>query len=318
MHAASFGKNLRAVRRLIERDEELPVFKNQKLVDMFDVSLETPLHELTKVKGNTIIQQSIATEILKALLNAGAEPDHRNEKGEAFVHIICYKGLKDLLVTYLEFYNGLRQNIKLNFLVKDNRDNTMLHSACLGNQVDIVRTLKESGIFPMNKQNNEGMTPLLICLKNGFADIADYLLKHAADATLVDKRRRTTIHYILSNEVISKELYGLFIAIINRNPHILYNTDDQENSVFHLIAKNNHELVFDFVMSKLPGNNEEKKKLLVGQNSDNHSPFNLLSKHEAGLMKKFIDANTKFSGPRLSPSNEKNRHSSREIFPSGF
>jgi ankyrin repeat protein len=79
-------------------------------------------------------------------------------------------------------------------------DFNALHLACLNNHFEIVKMLIEIGNVPINEQNLNKQTPLLLCVTKRNFQIAEYLLERKNDELIIDhqdKDGETALHYSL-------------------------------------------------------------------------------------------------------------------------
>jgi ankyrin repeat protein len=289
LHAACFTGNLYAVERLLKRDIEIPTPKKVPLVNIEDMSRELPLHELTKVQEKNQTQISNIVAILDILLRNNILPDTKTYRGEAFIHLVCFKGMKELLIKFLKHFTGIKK-FKADFLILNKKEQNALHCACIGNQLEIVQILKIYNIFPVDNVDSDGMTPLNLCLKAGFAAIAEYLLMYHADVSIVDKLSRNCLHHILGNEKLSPEMLQLFKNIVTKHPSLLYCQDSSNNTVFHLMAKNNHIEAFNIAMQFLQGSSEQKRNLLSSYNREEKSPYDICKTKGHSVLNQLITA----------------------------
>merc|ERR1711959_426346 len=68
----------------------------------------------------------------------------------------------------------------------DENQNTLLHTACQNNNRRLVKLLLKNHIG-INNQNARGNTALHYCYQYGFSDLAEYLLAHGADDSILNQ-----------------------------------------------------------------------------------------------------------------------------------
>merc|ERR1719247_2184239 len=68
----------------------------------------------------------------------------------------------------------------------DENDNTLLHTACQNNNRRLAKLLLKNHI-DINAQNSRGNTCLHYCYQYGFSDLAEYLLAHGADDSILNQ-----------------------------------------------------------------------------------------------------------------------------------
>lgn len=69
---------------------------------------------------------------------------------------------------------------------KDDNENTLLHSSCQNNNRRLAKLLLKNHIA-INAQNARGNTALHYCYQYGFSDLAEYLLAHGADDSILNQ-----------------------------------------------------------------------------------------------------------------------------------
>lgn len=72
--------------------------------------------------------------------------------------------------------------------------NSPLFWACLFGQNETVKVLVEKYQMPVNRQNNDGDTPLTVSVKNGAYDVVCTLLDHGANPNIPNLRAETPLH----------------------------------------------------------------------------------------------------------------------------
>ncbi|XP_071114948.1 serine/threonine-protein phosphatase 6 regulatory ankyrin repeat subunit C-like [Haliotis cracherodii] len=78
-------------------------------------------------------------------------------------------------------------------LVDINGEN-ILHSACLGGNVEMVKYILSQNISDINCKRVDGRTPLLVAAAEGHKDVFDLLLSKGDDVSAVDGDGSTILH----------------------------------------------------------------------------------------------------------------------------
>ncbi|MDD4197464.1 MAG: ankyrin repeat domain-containing protein [Syntrophorhabdaceae bacterium] len=133
----------------------------------------TPLHEACR-SGNI--------RAARRLLDAGADPDAKNEFGYTPLHCACIHG--HLNVTRLLLDHGADVN------ADDKNGWTPLHRACDKNLLAIARLLLENGAA-IDVPDNWNYTPLHLASAGGHTEVVRLLLDHGADPDARNDEGRT-------------------------------------------------------------------------------------------------------------------------------
>ena len=125
-------------------------------------------------------------EIVRILLDAGAEVNHPNEDGAT--PLIDAAMLPNRAIVHLLIQRSA------NIDAQDDEGTTALIYATRFNQPDNVQELITAGA-DVNQANNEGMTPLMEAAAKGNIEILQILLDAGADVTAVDNEGYLAIHW---------------------------------------------------------------------------------------------------------------------------
>jgi len=80
----------------------------------------------------------------------------------------------------------------------DEEGNSPLFWACSGGNESLVKMLVEKFLFPVNDQNNEGCTALIVAVLGGFGNIVCYLLEKGANPNVCNLKRESALHMACS------------------------------------------------------------------------------------------------------------------------
>ncbi|XP_048246405.1 ankyrin repeat domain-containing protein 50-like [Haliotis rufescens] len=75
-----------------------------------------------------------------------------------------------------------------------NKGNTILHVACIGGHVDLVKPILSQGMVDINSQRQDGRTPLLLAAFCGHREVFDLLVRNGANASVVCNKGNTILH----------------------------------------------------------------------------------------------------------------------------
>ena len=165
------------------------------------------------------------TQVMKALLNAGATVEVQDKKGRTPLHLAAFFGhsgavsyLYSKLVDYDAqdnfgvtpmMYAAFAGRIKVldqlygygaNIDKKDKYAFTALHWAALGGHPDVVNYLVKRGAS-LKASDNQGRTPLHIAVMMGFRKAVMKLLENGAPLQLEDNHHWTPLNYACANDL---------------------------------------------------------------------------------------------------------------------
>ena len=153
----------------------------------------------------------------KALLEAGAEIDARDAKGDTAMHIAARNGRlsmirlllgynPDLYIENAKGYTPLGVAIERNFIKSTQLileaqqkqeyrlDMLPIHRAVAENDINRLLELVREG-FDVDTPNSKGMTPLHLAAKLGNAPMTEMLIHFGADVFITDKEGRDALYY---------------------------------------------------------------------------------------------------------------------------
>ncbi|XP_048253953.1 ankyrin repeat domain-containing protein 17-like [Haliotis rufescens] len=118
----------------------------------------------------------------------------------------------------------------------DGNGNNILHLACVGGNVEIVKYILSQNIADINSKRTNGWTPLMVAAAEGHKDVFDLLVSEGGDVSAVDGNGSTILHvasfrghvemvkHILSQDSVdihAKDKYGYTSAMIaKRRKHM--------------------------------------------------------------------------------------------------
>ena len=140
-------------------------------------------------RGNTPLAVAVAgrkKDVAEFLLARGAEIDLASANPEALLRNTLAAGLADLS-------RRVMRERALDYTSRDGLNQTFLHFAARGGQVDLMRALVQRGV-PVGAADVFGWTPLHVAAANGQTAVVDMLVAEGAD-----RNARTSGGYSASN-----------------------------------------------------------------------------------------------------------------------
>ncbi|XP_013391240.1 ankyrin-1-like [Lingula anatina] len=199
--------------------------------------------------GQTALHIALLTgnaDMVKLLLDSGAEVNAENEDGRTPLYWAAEEGHEDIVKLLLE--HGTDPNITNEW------GRTPLYWAAEEGHEDIVKLLLEHGTDP-NITNESGRTPLCWAAEEGHEDIVKLLLERGADPNITNKWGRTPLYWAAyeGHEDIVKLLLEH-----GADPNITYKWD---RTPLHVAAGEGHEDVVKLLLEHgADPNNTDKDK----------------------------------------------------------
>ncbi|XP_046557457.1 fibronectin type 3 and ankyrin repeat domains 1 protein-like [Haliotis rubra] len=144
-----------------------------------------------------------------------ADINSRGQYGRTPVMMAALKGHRKV------FYFLVREGADVS-LVDDDGEN-ILHVACIGGHVDMVKYVLSQKVADINSSGQYGSTSVMVAANMGHREVFDVLVSEGADVSLVDDNRNNILHvacigghvdmvkYVLSQKVAdinSRGQYG--------------------------------------------------------------------------------------------------------------
>ncbi|XP_067670056.1 serine/threonine-protein phosphatase 6 regulatory ankyrin repeat subunit A-like [Haliotis asinina] len=227
--------------------------------------------------GRTPIMSAAAhgqTDVVKLLMSKGSDVTLLDDYGESILHIACSGGRVDMLTFILSLGHfdinsrgrfgrtpvmvaaerGHRQ--VLDFLVseggdvsfRDTEDDSILHVACVGGDVEMVKHLLQMNVFNINSRGKYGRTPVMLAAEFGHIELFYFLVCRGGDLMLVDDNGDSILHVACGGNVkMVKCLLSLDIIPINSrgcrgNTPIMASASRGHKAVFEMFVKNQADL----------------------------------------------------------------------------
>lgn len=145
-----------------------------------------PINELDDTQTSPLILATLKgnLNIVKMLVEKGADINQRNWQGHSSIQYACSKGWKDV-VEYL-----LEKGVDVN--VVDNRGDSSLHRLASLGRIEILEMFLKYNPN-VNCQNSEGNTPLHIACEDNEATVVLALVQHGADTEIMNKDKKLAL-----------------------------------------------------------------------------------------------------------------------------
>ncbi|RXN10221.1 B-cell lymphoma 3 -like protein [Labeo rohita] len=156
--------------------------RGRKDLDVFNNLRQTPLHLAV------ITHQPI---LVKALLEAGADPGALDRNGQTALHLCCEHGEADCLSVILRHYP---QNPSPYLEIRNYEGLTPLHLAVQNGDKKLARILLKSGAEINAGDNKSGRSPLVHAVENNFTDMVIFLIESGCDVNAQSYSGNTALH----------------------------------------------------------------------------------------------------------------------------
>ncbi|KAK7476823.1 hypothetical protein BaRGS_00031905 [Batillaria attramentaria] len=174
----------------IDKVDDDPSMHAHAATQFSDETIKTDAraHYERKEKQYRVVTQH--DEITQVLLNAGADPEAKDNTGHTPLHVACHKGNRAVVVSLLR--------MSPNPDVQDRDGATALHMACERGDYAIVSLLIMAGA---NKEaeDKKHTRALHVACRNGHTDIIKYLLGSDCDKEARDEQQWTPLHWACEN-----------------------------------------------------------------------------------------------------------------------
>ncbi|XP_067685868.1 putative ankyrin repeat protein RF_0381 [Haliotis asinina] len=159
-------------------------------------------------------------EVFDVLVEQGADLLALDTNGDSILHLACERGNTEM-VNYILAQNFVDINAKgykgrspsllsvyygkmevfealveqgADLSVVDKNGNNLLHLACLGGHVQMVKYILKQNLVHINAKEHRGMSPFLLSAYFGKREVFDVFVKQGADLSVVDKNGNNVLH----------------------------------------------------------------------------------------------------------------------------
>ncbi|KAL1259509.1 hypothetical protein QQF64_010086, partial [Cirrhinus molitorella] len=153
-----------------------------KDLDVFNNLRQTPLHLAV------ITHQPL---LVKALLDAGADPGALDRNGQTALHLCCEHNEANCLSVILRHYP---QNPSPHLEMRNYEGLTPLHLAVQNGDKKLARILLKSGAEINAGDNKSGRSPLVHAVENNFTEMVSFLIESGCDVNAQSYSGNTALH----------------------------------------------------------------------------------------------------------------------------
>ncbi len=305
LHKACYQHYPEIAEVLLKRDTELIHEKKEAIHELEDVDGETPLMQIAKLMEDISNRKGYRTETMRVLFNYGADPSHKNSRGETFFHYLAGAGDEETLQAYMDFYRRWIGKRRFKAKGKDDKGQNMLHKAAESNKVEALDWLVQHKAS-LRAKNNLHETSFFTAVKFGNLKAAAELKNLGSKVGTKNNMNQSILHALLDKKEF-RDNEALFLKwIVSQKPKLLYRKDIMKKTVLHVAAERNHLAAVDLILQYLPGNVKKKKKFLLKKSGAETSAQEIAKNmHHNDLEKKLRNYEVKKLGSRVSRINEK-------------
>ncbi|XP_067667459.1 serine/threonine-protein phosphatase 6 regulatory ankyrin repeat subunit A-like [Haliotis asinina] len=267
LHVAILGGHARMVKHVLPRrlakinsrgmNGKTPLmfaaFKGHK--DVFDSILdEGGVPSLVDKNGDNILHWACRgghVEMVKYIISQNfTDINSRGQKGMTPIMVAAaygYRRVFDLVMSK----GG-------DALLLDTDDDNILHWACRGGHVEMVKYIISQNFTDINSRGQKGMTPIMVAAAYGYRRVFDLVMSKGGDALLLDTDDDNILHWACRGGHVEMVKY-----IISKNITDINSRGRDGKTPIMAAAVKGYRQVFDLVMSKGGG------ALLVDTNGEN-------------------------------------------------
>ncbi|XP_071094514.1 putative ankyrin repeat protein RF_0381 [Haliotis cracherodii] len=147
------------------------------------------------------------------------------------------KGHKDVF--------DLLVNKGANMALRDFADNTVLHAACEGGNVEIVQYILRQNVTPINAKSTGGFTAVLVAANNGHGEVFDLLVAKGADLLILTEAGDNILH-----EACRGGSMKLVTYVLNQNIVDINSRGNSGMTPSMKAASTGHKDIFDLLQEK--------------------------------------------------------------------
>lgn len=178
-------------------------------------------------------------EIVKFLLDAGADPCAENHDGVTPIHAAAANAQAETVVIFLNW--GV--NPERYTALADGGAETPLHIAASSGHLEVVKALIKHGAN-LTTATDAGLTAIDVAAVNGHTEVVRFLLGSNVEAHNEPEGRRTALHWACQNGQLD---VAKFLIEQHANPSV---KDDNKLTPIYIAAANGHPEVVRFLIEQ--------------------------------------------------------------------
>ena len=147
----------------------------------------------------------------------------RNDSCDTPLHVAAISGREDVVLSLIKKYGCDKS-------VKGYKGRTLLHSACTGWNVRLVRTLILDHMADVTARDDEGNTPLHVAAVSGSYDVVHALIEFGCDVNITSHMGRSLLHSACTSD------NGFIVRLVSQyvSPWVV---DDNGDTPLHICAR---------------------------------------------------------------------------------
>lgn len=216
LHIASQFGYLDVVQLLIKHGAEIDIknragkmpihlayeYVHPKITELLLAATVFPDHEKAAYMTYLTKALQIALEygqkdLIKMLIERGADVNAILEKGQSVFHLACFKGDRDIVNLMIELGGA-----DLNKADRSKEGKTPLYIACEKNNIEVVDLLIQKGVKVNKMTTHSGKTPISMACKNNCFAIVEYLIRAKADVLIKNDDNTTPISLTTDDKIV--------------------------------------------------------------------------------------------------------------------
>ncbi|XP_067653124.1 ankyrin-3-like [Haliotis asinina] len=210
-------------------------------------------------------------ELLELLVEKGANLSLLDDQDNNILHLVCMEGNLEIVkyiysrkIIDIDSRGGNGTTPLMSaalfgkmdvycFLMKIGADmsqenddgENILHMACQGGNVKIVKYILTQNIVDINGNDDNKMTPFLLAAYHGNSDVLELLVQKGANTLAVNRKRRNSLHLSCTGGHVDAAKY-----VLNQTSVDINSKDCEEMTPVMLAASHGKSEVFDILMKK--------------------------------------------------------------------